>query len=73
MIIFYILSKRYFLKREGLSKARVVSIIEKEYGFAVHFLLRLIKYWISMSDEWFNAIYCHSVLNLMEIRNKIVR
>ena len=28
----------YFLKREGLSDARVASRTKKEYGFAVHFL-----------------------------------
>ena len=38
MINFYILSKRFFLKHEELSDARVVSITTKEYGFAVHFL-----------------------------------
>ena len=38
MIFFYILSKRFFLKREGLSDGRVVSMIKKENGFAVHFL-----------------------------------
>ena len=38
MISFYILSTRFFLKRKGLSDARVASIIKKEYGFAVHFL-----------------------------------
>ena len=32
----YILFKRFFLKREGLSDARVVLI--NEYGFALHFL-----------------------------------
>ena len=37
MINFYILSKRFFLKRKELSNARVVLIIKKEYGFAVHF------------------------------------
>ena len=37
MISFYILSKGFFLKRKGLSDARVVSITKKEYGFAVHF------------------------------------
>ena len=35
MISFYILSKRYLLKHEGLSDARVVLIIKKEHGFAV--------------------------------------
>ena len=38
MISFYILSKRFFLKHEGLSYARVTSINKKENGFAVHFL-----------------------------------
>ena len=34
----YVLSKRFFLKREGLSNTRVASITKKEYGSAVHFL-----------------------------------
>ena len=38
MISFYILSKRFCLKREELSDARVVSITKKEHGLAVHFL-----------------------------------
>ena len=38
MISFYILPKRLFLKREGLSDARIVSITKKEYGFTVPFL-----------------------------------
>ena len=38
MIVIYIISERFFLKREGLSDARVSSITKKEYGFAVHFL-----------------------------------
>ena len=38
MISFYILSKRFSLKCDGLSDARVTSITKKEYGFAVHFL-----------------------------------
>ena len=37
-INFYILSEGFFLKREDLSGAEVVSIIKKEYGFGVHFL-----------------------------------
>ena len=37
MISFYTLSKRFFLKRERLSDARVALITKKEYGFAVHF------------------------------------
>ena len=38
MISFYILSKRFSLKREGLSDARVATITKKEYGFAVQLL-----------------------------------
>ena len=38
MIMFYIISKRLFLKREGLLRAGLASITKKEYGFAVHFL-----------------------------------
>ena len=38
MINVYIVSKRFFLKREGLPDARVLSITKKEYGFGVHFL-----------------------------------
>ena len=41
MISFYILYKRFFLKREGLSDARVASITKKEYGFAVHFFAKI--------------------------------
>ena len=37
-ISFYIFSKRFFLKREGLSDARVASVTKKQYGIAVHFL-----------------------------------
>ena len=43
MISFNIRSERFFLKREELSDARVVSITKKEYGFAVHSFYRLIK------------------------------
>ena len=38
MISFYILSNRFFLKREGLSDPKIVSISKKEFAFAVHFL-----------------------------------
>ena len=38
IISFYILSKRFFLKREELTDVRVVSITKNKYGFAVHFL-----------------------------------
>ena len=50
MVSFYILSKRFFLKRKGLSDARVASVTKKEYGFAVHFLQKLLKYLNSISD-----------------------
>ena len=39
MISFYILSKRFFLRHEGLSDARIASINKKENGFAVHFFV----------------------------------
>ena len=35
MINFYIVSKRFFLKREELFDARVVSITKSEYGEAL--------------------------------------
>ena len=38
MVSCYILSKRLFLKREGLSDVRVASITKNEYGFTVHIL-----------------------------------
>ena len=38
VVSYYILSKRFFLKRKGLFDARVASITKKEYGFAVNFL-----------------------------------
>ena len=51
MISFSIISERFFLKRKGLSDARVASITKKEYGFAVHFLLSLIKSLRPISDK----------------------
>ena len=42
MISFYILPKRFFLKRKRLSDARVVSITKNKYAFAIHFLSRFI-------------------------------
>ena len=51
MISFNILSKRFFLKREGLSVARKASITKKDYDFAVHFLQRSIKSLKSISDK----------------------
>ena len=38
MTNFYIVSKRFFLKREELSVGRVVTITQKEFGSVVHFL-----------------------------------
>ena len=38
MISFYILCKRLFLKRKGLSDARVVSVTKIEYGFTIYSL-----------------------------------
>ena len=38
MVNVYIISKRFFLKREGLSDARVASITKKEYGFPEYLL-----------------------------------
>ena len=43
MISFYILSKRFFLKRKRLSDARVASITKKGYGFAVHLFYTFTK------------------------------
>ena len=42
-ISFYILSKRFFLKREEISDARVVSITKSGYSFAVYFLYSFIE------------------------------
>ena len=39
MISFYVLSKRFFLKRKGLSHEKVASITKKKYDFAVLFAL----------------------------------
>ena len=43
MISFYILSKRFFLKCEGLSDVRVASITKQEYGSAVLFFVKIDK------------------------------
>ena len=51
MISFYIISKIFFLKREGLSDVREASTTKKEYGFAVHFLYRFMKSLKTISDE----------------------
>ena len=37
MISFYILLKRFFPKRKGLSDARVISITANEYCFTLDF------------------------------------
>ena len=50
-VIFCIVSKRLFLKREGYSDARVASITHKEYDFAVLFSKRFIKSIKLISDE----------------------
>ena len=44
------------MKREGYSDARVASITNKEYDFAVLFSKRFIKSIKLISDEWLNAI-----------------
>ena len=41
MIIFYILSKKFCLKRKGFSDARVGSLIKKKYGLAAHFFKKV--------------------------------
>ena len=38
LISFYILSRRFFLKGEGLSNKKIRLITKKEYDFAIHFL-----------------------------------
>ena len=38
---FYILSTRSFPKREGLSDARIAWITNKEYSFAIHFIVKI--------------------------------
>ena len=40
MISFYIFSKRFFLKREELSDARIVSITKKKIAFEVQFVVQ---------------------------------
>ena len=54
-ISFYIPSRRFVLKYEDLSDARVLSIAKKKFGFTVHFLSRFIKPWKSISDEWLSG------------------
>ena len=44
IISFYILFSRFFLKRKELSDARVVSVTKNEYGFAVHFFVKIHKF-----------------------------
>ena len=48
VMINFILSKRFFLKREELSDARVVSITKKEYGFEkIHKVLKVNIWWMT--------------------------
>ena len=56
MISFYILSTRFFLKREGLIDARVASITKKEYGFAGHFLQYKIQK-VFKVNIWWGPVY----------------
>ena len=51
MISYQILSKKFFLKCEGLFDARAALIIKKEYDFAVHLLYRFIKFLKAISNE----------------------
>ena len=51
MISFYIFPTRFFLKRKGLSDVRVVSITIKDYGFAVHFFIKIHKVLKVISEE----------------------
>ena len=44
MISFYILSKRFFLKREGLSDTRVASVTKKQYGFDIYIYIYIYIY-----------------------------
>ena len=55
-ITFYV--KKIFSEPNGLFDASVVSLTKKECGSAVHSLQILIL----MSDEWFIAICCSSLL-----------
>ena len=43
MINFYIVSKRFFLKRKELFDALVVSVIKKEYGSTVEKIHKVFK------------------------------
>ena len=44
MASFYILSKRLFLKRKGLSDARVVSVTKKSIWFFGTFFVKICKF-----------------------------
>ena len=54
--------ERFFLKLKGLSDGKVISLTQKEYFFAVHFLQIFIKSLKSISDEWFISICWSSPL-----------
>ena len=43
MIIFYINSRRLYLKLKGLSDARIVILTKKNYGFVVHIHVKIHK------------------------------
>ena len=43
--------KRFFLNIKGLSDASVVSLTKNEYSSEVHFLKKLVKSLVLMSDE----------------------
>ena len=47
---------------KGLSDASVVSLTKNEYSSEVHFLKKLVKSLVLMSDEWFIAICWSSLL-----------
>ena len=44
MTLLHIYPKRFFLRSNELSDARVVSLIKKEIGSAVHFFINLHKF-----------------------------
>ena len=61
----------FFLKLKGLPDASVVSLTEKEYGSAIHFLYILTKSLVLISDEWSTAICWSSLLlKIFVIKNE---
>ena len=57
MINFYILSRRFFLKRKELSEVRVVSIIKKEYD-------SILRYKSYYSPKYFISFFSGNVVSL---------